>query len=413
MNDPWLPRYQQSRVLFERAARVIPAGIYGHASPVLTVPGAFPYYAARAEGGRYWDVDGNEFIDFMCGYGPIVLGHQHAEVEEAAERQRREGNCFNHPTARMVELAETLVEWIDYADWAVFGKNGTDMTSWAVQVARASTRRKKILKVQGGYHGIAPWCNPGHEGWIEEDRAHIHDFVWNDLQSVSDLLTKYRGQIAALITTPFHHPSFSNSVLPAPGFLAAVEKLCREQEVLLILDDIRAGFRLHQGGSHHWAGFTPDIGCYCKALGNGHPISAAVGTKALRVAASKVFLTGSYWNSAVPMAAALTTMKIIRRDNVIEGLRVQGERLMEGLVQVATAAGFKVTNSGPPAMPLLMFEEDAGLQKQQSFCVAMAQLGVFLHPHHNWFLCAAHTEAQIDFTINQAREVLNNNFQPR
>jgi glutamate-1-semialdehyde 2,1-aminomutase len=404
MSDPWLPRYAKSQALFARAAEVIPAGIYGHTSPAITVPGSFPYYAERSQGCRYWDVDGNEFIDYMCGYGPIVLGYQHPEVEEAVARQTRDGNCFNHPTARMVELAEKLVHLVDFADWAVFGKNGTDMTSWAVQLARAHTRRKKILKAVGSYHGIAPWCTPGHAGWIEEDRLHIHDFVWNNLNSVEDLLRKYEGQIAALITTPFHHPSFASSEMPKPGFFSQLEKMCREKGVLVILDDIRAGFRLHLGGSHRYFGFTPDISCYCKAIGNGHPIAAAVGSKALRVTASKVFLTGSYWNSAAPMAAALATLKILERDKIIEKMRFQGEKLMQGLSTAAHESGFAVAVSGPPAIPLMMLKHDRGLRKQQLFCLEAAKRGVFFHPHHNWFMSGAHEDADIEKTLAVARE---------
>ena len=403
MSDPWLPRYARSKELFARAAQVIPSGIYGHTSPSLTVPGSFPYYAARSEGCRYWDVDGNEFIDYLCGYGPIVLGYQHPEVEEAAERQQKDGNCFNHPAAVMVELAEKLVSLIDFAGWAVFGKNGSDMTSWAIQVARAHTRRKKILKVRGSYHGIAPWCNPGHAGWIEEDRQHIHDFVWNDLDSVRALLDAHRDQVAALITTPFHHPSFGCSVLPAPGFFPELERLCRERGVLLILDDIRAGFRLHLGGSHRAFAFTPDLSCYCKALGNGHPIAAAVGSPELRIAASKVFLTGSYWNSAVPMAAALATLRILERENTVETMRQRGLQLMQGLTAAAAASGVQVITSGPPAIPLMMIDQDPSLRKQQFFCVEAAKRGVFFHPHHNWFISGAHRESDVNQTLEVAR----------
>lgn len=143
MSEPLFPN---SMALFERARRVIPAGIYGHTTPAQLVPKEFPYYATRAEGCRYWDADGNEYLDFLCSYGPIVLGHKHPEIEEAAERQRRAGDCFNHPTALMVELAERLASLVDFADWCVFGKNGSDMTTWAVQVAREFTGRKNFAR---------------------------------------------------------------------------------------------------------------------------------------------------------------------------------------------------------------------------------------------------------------------------
>jgi glutamate-1-semialdehyde 2,1-aminomutase len=395
--------FLRSQELFDRAASVIPGGIYGHTSPALTVPGSFPAYAVRGEGCRYIDVDGNEFIDFMCGYGPILLGYRDPEVEEAAERQRREGDCFNHPTPLMVELAERLVSMIDFAGWAVFGKNGSDMTTWAVQVAREQTKRKKVVVAKGAYHGTHAWCTPGHGGLIEEDRMHVHPFPWNDADALEDLFRKHDGQIAAVVLTPFHHPAYGDMVMPAEGFWSRVEVLCRRAGALLILDDVRAGFRLHEGGSHRAFGFTPDLACYCKALGNGYPISAAVGRPELKVAASKVFLTGSYWNSAVPMAAALKVLEIVGRGGVVPQVRAMGERLLKGLEAAAREHGFEVRCTGPASMPFMSFAGEPHFLTMQAFSAACARRGVFFHPHHNWFLCAAHTVADIDRSLEVAR----------
>lgn len=398
-------KFKKSLELFARASEVIPGGIYGHTSPAVALPGASPYYAARSSGCRYWDVDGNEFIDYMCAYGPMVVGYQHPEVEEAAERQRREGDCFNHPTARIVELAEKLVSLVDFASWAVLAKNGSDVTTWALQVAREATKRKKILKIRGAYHGIDAWCTPGHGGVIEEDRAHIHDFAWNDLEGFRQLLEKHRGQVAGVIVTPFHHPTFTDSVMPAPGFLQGIEKACRENGIILILDDIRAGFRLHLGGSHRVFGFTPDLICFCKAMGNGYPISAALGTRDLRIPASKVFLTGSYWNGAVAMAASLKTLEILERDQGIAQMEKAGRLLMDGLVELGKKHGHTIVASGPPAVPFMTFAGD-NLSLQQRFCTEMMLQGDFFHPHHNWFLSAAHTESDIRQTLDHAERAL-------
>ncbi|MGF1448222.1 MAG: aminotransferase class III-fold pyridoxal phosphate-dependent enzyme [Opitutales bacterium] len=394
--------FARSRALFERAAKVIPGGIYGHTSPAVNLPLRSPYFAARAEGCRYWDVDGRAYIDLMCAYGPIVLGYNHPEVEEAAARQRQDGNAFNHPSARMVELAERLCALLDFGNWAVFGRNGSDMTTWALSVAREATGRKKVLKVRGAYHGVDPWCTPGHGGLIDEDRAHIHEFAWNDLDGFHALLKEHAGKIAAVILTPFHHPAFGDSVLPAEGFLPAIEAACRKADIVLILDDIRAGFRLHLGGSHRAFGFTPDIACYCKALANGYPISAAVGAEELRVAASRVFLTGSYWNNAVPMAAALKTLEILERDDVVSQLKQRGQQLFEGLRQLGERHGKPFVLSGPPSMPYVRFAHEENFRDLQDFCAACMQQGLFLHPHHNGFLCAAHTQADIAEALTRA-----------
>jgi glutamate-1-semialdehyde 2,1-aminomutase len=392
-------RFQRSRALFERASQVIPGGIYGHMSPAAALPGAFPYYAERAEGSHYWDVDGNEYIDYLCGYGPVILGHQHPEVEEAAARQQRQALCLNHPSAVMVELAEKLVSLIDFSAWAVFGKNGSDMTTWAVQVAREHTQRRKILKVGGAYHGIDPWCTPGHGGLLVEDRAHVHDFSWNDLDSFEQLRKRYRDDIAGVIMTPFHHPTFSASLMPAPGFWSHIEAVCRHDGIVLILDDIRAGFRLDLRGSHRYFGFEPDLICLCKAIANGHALSAALGRRELRIAASKVFLTGSYWNSSPAMVAALTCLSILERENVVATLRRTGEALMEGLVARGRNHGYTVLPAGPAAVPFISIEGDTSLRLQQRLCAEITRRGALLHPHHNWFICAAHSQRDIDTTL--------------
>jgi glutamate-1-semialdehyde 2,1-aminomutase len=402
--DRNINRFRRSHELFARASEVIPCGIYGHASPAAALPGAFPYYAERALGSRYWDVDGNEYIDYMCGYGPVVLGHQDPRIEEAAARQQRDALCVNHPAAVMVELAECLVEMVDFSAWAVFGKNGSDMTTWCVQVAREHTQRRKILKVAGAYHGIDPWCTPGHAGLIPEDRTHIHEFTWNDPDSFDRLLARFRGEVAGVIMTPFHHPVFKPSEMPAPGFWAHIEAACRREGIVLILDDIRAGFRLDLRGSHRVFGFEPDLICFCKAIANGHALSAALGRRELRLAASRVFLTGSYWNSPPAMAAALACLKILRAEDVPAKLRATGEALMQGLVQTGAKHGYALQPSGPPAVPFLTFVEDASSRRQQRFCAEVALRGAFLHPHHNWFISAAHGPEDVRQTLAMADE---------
>jgi glutamate-1-semialdehyde 2,1-aminomutase len=399
-------RYRRSHELFARASKIIPCGIYGHTSPVASLPGEFPYYAARARGSHYWDVDGNEYIDYLCGYGPMVLGHQHAEVEAAAAQQQALALCVNHPGEIMVELAEFLVSLIDFSAWSVFGKNGSDMTTWAVQVAREHTGRRKILKVSEAYHGMDPWCTPGHAGLIAEDRAHIHDFNWNDLDAFDQLLRAHRNDIAGVILTPFHHPVFKASIMPAPGFWSHIESACRREGIVLILDDIRAGFRLDLRGSHKIFGFEPDLICLCKALANGHPLSAALGRSELRIAASRVFLTGSYWNSPPAMAAALACLRILQREKAPDTLRIRGEALMQGLVAAGKRHAYVMHPSGPAAVPFISFADDPSMRRRQRFCAEVTRRGAIFHPHHNWFMSTALSEADIDSTLKMADDAL-------
>jgi glutamate-1-semialdehyde 2,1-aminomutase len=398
--------FSESQSLFARAAAVIPGGIYGHTTPAATVPGAMPYFAAAGFGGRYRDVDGNEFIDFMGGYGPLVLGYHHPEVEAAADAARRLGSAFNHPTSLLVELAEKFTARIDFADWAVFAKNGSDLTTWAIMVAREVTGRPKILKIRGAYHGTHAWCTPGHGGVLPEDRVHIHDFPFNDVAALEALFATHQGSIAGLILTPFHHPAFADSQLPSPEFVAACNRLCREHGALQILDDVRCGFRLSAGGSHSVYGYTPDLAVYCKAIANGHPISACVGRTAHKAAASRVFLTGSYWNDPAPMAAALATLEIIERDRIPEKLATLGRRFVEGFLALGQKHDVSLVASGPPAMPYVRVKDDPSFMRTQQLCAAAVAAGVFLHPHHNWFISAAHTNADIDEALSRLESCL-------
>ncbi len=389
-------RYPKSAALFARARKVIPGGIYGHVTPAATVPGAMPSFAVEGRGCRYRDADGNEFIDFMCGYGPMLLGYHHPEVEAAAAEARARGSAFNHPTELTVALAEALVARIDFADWAVFAKNGSDLTTWAVQVAREATGRRKVLKVRGAYHGTHAWCSPGHGGLLAEDRAHVAEFAWNDEAALEDLFRRHRDDVAAVIVTPFHHPAYADSAEPSAGFVAAVNRLCAAHGALLVLDDVRCFPRLHLGGSHLAYGWRPDLAVYCKAIGNGHPLAACVGRAGYQATASRVFLTGSYWHDPAPLAAALKVLEVAERENVPARLERTGRRFVEGFLALGEKHGVRLRASGPAAMPYVRVADDPGFQKTQDLCAAAAREGVYIHPHHNWFLGLAHTDEEID-----------------
>ena len=396
----------RSDELFRRATKVVPGGIYGHLAPAGGLPKVFPHYAESAAGCRFQDVDGNDWLDFMCGYGAILLGHGDSEVEEAAERQRRDGSVLNQPTARMVELAEAMVELIDFSDWAVFAKNGSDVTTWATRVAREHTGRRFVLKAKGIYHGVDAWCDPGFGGRIREDRAFVGEFDWNDLDGLRDLAKEHDDDVAAIVLTPYHHAAFGPSEMPADGFWPGVEEFCREKGIVLILDDVRAGFRLHEGGSHRIFGFTPDIACYSKAIGNGYAISACLGREEFRRGARDVFLTGSCWNDAVAMAASMKCLELARERNVVGKLEVLGARLSKGLGDAGAKHGFSFSLTGPSAMPFPWFDGDDDLFLLQQFCELCAMKGLFFHPHHNWFLCGSHDDA----TIDQAIEIASGAF---
>ncbi len=399
-----LYKFDKSIDMFTRATKVIPGGIYGHVSPALAVPGEFPYYAARAEGSHYWDIDGNEYIDYMCAYGPMVIGYNHPEVEEAVREQRELGNCLNHPGEIMVELAELMVGTILFAQWAVFAKNGSDVTTWAVQVAREHTQKRKILMARGTYHGAHAWCTPGHGGLIDEDRAQVKYFKFNDLDSFYKAIEEHRGDIAGVIMTPYNHPTFADQQLPIDGWWQAVRKTCTEEGIVLILDDVRAGFRMDIRGSNEYFGFQPDLACYCKALGNGYPISACLGKDYLKGAASRVFLTGSYWNSSVPMMAAKKVIEVLKKTDGIKRMWDFGTKLGKGLVDLAASHGLQYKFTGPPTIPFPSFANEKNFFRNQLFCAEITKRGSFFHPSHNWFVSAAHTEEDLQKTLKAADE---------
>lgn len=389
--------------LFERARRVIPGGIYGHQNPAYLVDGAFPRFLSGAKGCRVRDVDGHEYVDFLCAYGPMVLGYQDPAVEAAAQAQRRECDSGNLPAPNLVELAEKLTQITVGADWAAFAKNGSDVCSWALAVARRATGRDIVVMVDGTYHGVHGWCNHVGTGFPESERADIRSFAWNDADALENIFGRESGRVAAVIVTPFRHEARLDSVMPAPGFLESVRALCTQHGAAMIVDDVRAGFRLHFGGSLQHFGVVPDVTLYSKAVANGYPLSVMLGADWLRKAARQVFVTGTFFTQAVPIAAAIATMdEIVRRDAIAHMDRV-GRRLCDGLAARAAAAGLEVTLSGPPSIPFLSFVADAGsLDRSRAFAAEAVRRGAFFHPAHNWFVSAAHSDADIDYALEAA-----------
>ena len=393
-------RFDKSQELFARSAQHIPNGIYGHQTPLVLVPGAYPYFFERGEGCHVWDVDGNEYIDYICSYGPIVLGHRHPKVEEAVLAQMHKGSCFNGPTALWPELAEHLVTITPFADWAVFAKNGSDVCTWAIEVAREHTGRPKIVMAEGAYHGTHAWCTPMDAGTTQEDRANVLTFKYNDLAGLRSVVAAHEKEIAAIIVSPFRHDAFHDSALPVEGFHQGVRQLCDEKGIVHVLDDVRCGFRLHMGGSGEYFGMQPDLSTYCKAIANGYALSACVGREAFRSAAERVFFTGSYFTSGVPMAAALSCLKELQAIGAVEHMRNVGTMLCRGLEEQARSHGLAITVSGPPALPFMSFKDDPGFERNKVFGATCAARGVYVHPHHNWFLSAAHTEQDIRRTLD-------------
>jgi glutamate-1-semialdehyde 2,1-aminomutase len=386
-----------------RARQVIPGGLWGHLN-AANLPEGYPQFFARGEGCRVVDVDGREFIDFMCSWGPIVLGHHHPAVEAAARNQAALGDTLNGPAPVLVDLAELMVDMIPHADWCLFEKNGGDATTAAVTIARAGTGRKKLLVARGSYHGAVPWCTPSLAGVTAEDRAHVIHYDYNDVASLDAAVEQAKGDLAAILVTAFRHDMARALDLPDPAFARRMRELCDEADAALILDDVRAGFRLNLGGSWETIGVRPDLSAYSKAIANGYPLGAITGSERWREAATKIFTTGSFWCEAVPMAAAVATLTELRRIDGPAVMARMGQRLRDGLARLAAKHGVAISQSGPPQMPLVLFADDADFAKGSAFCSAALRAGAYFHPKHNMFLSCAHTEADIDRALEAAGE---------
>ena len=387
-----LPR---DAALRQRAAKVIPGGMWGHMN-VARLPPGYPQHFARASDCRLWDVDGNEYIDLMCSYGPIILGHADPDVERAAAEQRARGDVMTGPAECQVELAELLVGTIAHADWALFAKNGTDATTSCVTIARAATRHRKVLVAKGSYHGSMPWCTPSVAGVTAEDRAHIAAFEYNDVESLERAAEEAGDDLAAVLVTAYRHDVRRDQELPTPAFAAAVRRVCDRAGAALILDDVRAGFRLDRRGSWEPLGVRPDLSAYSKAIANGYPLAAIAGGDRFRQAAQEVYVTGSFWCSATPMAAAIATLNKLQATNAIAGMEASGRRLREGLDEQARRHNLSLRQTGPVQMPQILFEDDADFALGHGFVIEALKRGVYMHPWHNMFLSSAHDFARID-----------------
>ncbi len=400
--------HKKSQEWFKRAVDVIPSGIYGHLGPAegLWVPTtSWPFFSERAEGSYMWDVDGNKYIDYMCAYGPNVLGYNDPDVNAAAMKQAEIANCTTTPSYKMVEFAELMVDTVASADWAFFAKNGNDTTQAAIMCARYHTHKKKIIFVNGFYHGVSMWTQKlDYPGVLPEDVANNLYVDWNDIPALEKLIAENKGEIAAFIATPYMHGNFLDNELPADGYWQKVRKLCTDNDIVLIVDDVRCGFRLDLAGSDHFYGFEADLICFCKALANGWNVSCLCGKEFLKSAMSGLSYTGSYWMSAVPFAAGIACIEKMKKLDTPTMFKKLGTQLTDGLKAAAANNGFDLVVSGEPALFYLRIANDDSLFLHQDWVQEMVSRGIFITSHHNHFINASLTEDDIKYTIDVAED---------
>ncbi len=329
-------RLERGDAAFERALRTIPGGAQTFSKmPAQYVDGVAPKVLVRGAGSRVWDADGNEYLDYVLGLGPAVLGHGRREVNEAAFRCAQDLFCspsLPHPLE--AELAEALCELIPCAEAVRFGKNGSDATAGAVRVARGVTGREVIACC--GYHGWQDWyigSTTRSRGVPRAVSELTRPFTYGDLDSLERVLEEHAGNVAGVILEPVGLEE------PSAGFLEGVRALCDRHGAVLIFDEIITGFRLHLGGAQAHFGVTPDLATFGKALGNGWPISAVVGRADLMAVLEDAFYSFTFGGELPAIAAALATIEVLRREDGIGRLAESGRALKEGITRAAAESG--------------------------------------------------------------------------
>jgi len=397
MNKPSLPapplRLDKSLAMFEEAKQLSPGGVMGIRRPYNFVVGEYPIFVDHGEGGHIIDVDGNEYIDMLCAYGPIILGYVEPEINDAVIERMRRGFCFTLVQPEQNQLERRLTELVPSAEQVVLVKTGSDATTLAVRVARAATDRDLVLRC--GYHGWADWCVEVQGGVPQAVRDLTVEFPYGDADALAQALAAHAGKVAAVILTPVGHPLAEPVVAPPPGYLQAVRDLCTNHGVVLVFDEIRTGFRVSMGGAQQRYGVLPDLTTIGKAMANGYPISAVVGRRELmQVLEKKAFVSSTFFPNSLEIVAALKTLEVLERERVPDRLWERGTKFLADLHRIAESSGVAVTASGIPPMPFLTFERRDPKYKERRtrFYTEAIRAGLFVQPYHHWYINYRHTE---------------------
>jgi glutamate-1-semialdehyde aminotransferase/spore coat polysaccharide biosynthesis protein SpsF (cytidylyltransferase family)/predicted dehydrogenase len=395
---------EKSRAWLDRATNVIPGAAQTFSKgPNQHVRGVAPVFLAKGKGCRVWDVDGNEYIDYIQGLLPNILGYAHEEVNAAVTAQIAQGHSFSLPHPLEVELAERLTRIIPCAEKVRFGKNGSDATSGAVRAARAFTGRERIACC--GYHGWQDWyigSTTRNAGVPRAVQDLTHPFVYNDLESLRKLLEDHSGEFAAVIMEPV------NFWPPAPGCLEGVKKLAHEHGALLIFDEICTGFHFGLGGAQKKFNVIPDLACFGKAMGNGFPIACVVGRSDVMRVFEDIFFSFTFAGEVSSMAAAMTVLDVLETTDSLARMDATGRVLQEGLNALANEAGLRdrVQCIGYPSWSLIKFLDDVGkdsLMVRSLFTQECVKRGLLLLATHN--MTAAHDPLAIEQTLRVYAEV--------
>jgi glutamate-1-semialdehyde 2,1-aminomutase/spore coat polysaccharide biosynthesis protein SpsF len=398
-------RLAKSQEWLARSKKVIPGCAQTFSKGYTQyVQGVGPLFLERGAGCRVWDVDGNQYIDYVQGLLPNILGYAHEEVNRAAAAQLSQGHSFSLPHPLEVELAERLTRLIPCAEMVRFGKNGSDATSGAVRAARAFTKRDRVAC--SGYHGWQDWyigTTTRNAGVPKAVRELTHPFAYNDLTSLEKVLTAHPGEFAAVIMEPV------NFVEPLPGFLEGVKELAQKHGAVLIFDEICSGFHFGLGGAQKIFNVTPDLACFGKAMGNGFPIACVVGRAEIMRTFDEIFYSFTFAGEVASMAAAMKVLDILENTGALKQIEAGGRTLQEGLKCLAKEAGLagRVDTVGRPQWSLLKFRNADGTDSavmKNLFQQEAIKRGILLLATHN--MTAAHDAGAIEQTLAAYAEVL-------
>ena len=419
-----------SEKLLQRALKLIPGGVN---SPVraFKAVGLPPRFMRSGKGCRVIDEDGNEFIDYVGSWGPLILGHANPEILEALQRTMKDGTSFGAPTSREVELAELIVEMVPSIEMVRLVNSGTEATMSAIRLARGFTGRELIIKFSGCYHGhndgllaragsgAATFAIPDSLGVPASVVEKTVIFPFNNLEAVSSYLQQNGAQVAAIILEPV--AGNMGVVAPELGFLDGLRDLCSKYGSLLIFDEVISGFRVAIGGAQEIYGVTPDLTCLGKIIGGGLPLAAFGGPRSIMeklAPVGGVYQAGTLSGNPLAVTAGLTTLRILRRDNPYAELERKSSMLVKGIEQVFLDKGIPHAINRVGSMFSVFFQsgpvssyEDA-LQSDRGnfseFFGRMLDQGVYLAPSQfeSWFLSTAHGETEIAETITAVRNSL-------
>jgi glutamate-1-semialdehyde 2,1-aminomutase len=419
----------RSERLFAEASGLMPGGV---SSPVraFKAVGGDPFFVERGEGAYLVDVDGNRYVDYVLSWGPLILGHAHPRVVAALEEAIRAGTSYGAPSPLEVELARLIVDAMPSVELVRFVSSGTEATMSALRLARAATKRSKIVKFTGCYHGhadfllvqagsgVATLGLPDSPGVTPGAVADTLTAEFNDLDGVELLFAAHPDEIAAVIVEPV--AGNMGLVVPAEGFLEGLRELTAREGALLVFDEVMTGFRVHPGGAQALYGIEPDLTTLGKVIGGGLPVGAYGGRgeiMELVAPAGPVYQAGTLSGNPLAMTAGIETLRGLSEPGVWEGIARAGGRLLEGLGEAAAEAGVAGQPAQAGTMLGFFFTESpirswadaklhADTERFAAFHRALLDRGVYLPPsqYEAWFLSSAHGDAEIDATIAAARE---------